>query len=114
MNNIRATLRFISGAMGSILLAALALPASAIDMMNADESWTFSLNGNVNVDYIWSNCESTNDVVAVNGGLACTGTASGSNVSNIGNGLLPAAFVFGVATTQAGIDITGHLGLYPG
>jgi predicted porin len=35
-------------------------------------------------------------------------------VSNIGNGLLPAAFVFGVATTQAGIDITGHLGLYPG
>jgi len=114
MNNIRATLRFISGAMGSILLAALALPASAIDLKNADGSWTFSLNGNVNVDYIWSNCESTNDVVAVNGGLACTGTASGSNVSNIGNGLLPAAFVFGVATTQAGIDITGHLGLYPG
>ncbi|HYX74859.1 MAG TPA: porin [Steroidobacteraceae bacterium] len=114
MNNIRATLQFIYGAMGSILLAALALPAAAIDLKNADGTWTFSLNGNVNVDYIWSSCQSATSAVTVDGGLTCTGTASGSNVSNIGNGLLPAAFVFGVATTQAGIDITGHLGLYPG
>ncbi|HTL20994.1 MAG TPA: hypothetical protein VL220_09780 [Steroidobacteraceae bacterium] len=114
MNNFRATLQFIYGAMGSILLAALALPAAAIDLKNADGSWTFSLNGNVNVDYIWSSCEDASSAVSVGGGLTCVGTASGSNVSNIGNGLLPAAFVFGVATTQAGIDITGHLGLYPG
>jgi len=114
MNNFRATLQFIYGAMGSILLAALALPAAAIDLKNADGSWTFSLNGNVNVDYIWSSCEDATSAVAVGGGLTCVGSASGSNVSNIGNGLLPAAFVFGVATTQAGIDITGHLGLYPG
>src|SRR5262249_46606037 len=59
-------------------------------------------------------CEDLNSSAAVAGGLTCVGSASGSNVSNIGNGLLPAAFVFGVATTQAGIDITGHLGLYPG
>ncbi|MGN6452743.1 MAG: porin [Steroidobacteraceae bacterium] len=114
MNNFRATLQFIYGAMVSILLVALALPAAAIDLKNSDGTWTFSLNGNVNVDYIWSSCESATSAVAVAGGLTCTGTASGSNVSNIGNGLLPAAFVFGVATTQAGIDITGHLGLYPG
>jgi predicted porin len=114
MNNIRATLQFIYEAIGSVLLAALALPAAAIDLKNADGSWTFSLNGNVNVDYIWSSCEGATSAVTVAGGLTCTGTGSGSNVSNIGNGLLPAAFVFGVATTQAGIDISGHLGLYPG
>ena len=114
MNNFRATVQFIYGAMGSILLAALALPAAAIDLKNADGSWTFSLNGNVNVDYIWSSCQDAASAVSVGGGLTCVGSASGSNVSNIGNGLLPAAFVFGVATTQAGIDIAGYLGLYPG
>jgi hypothetical protein len=32
----------------------------------------------------------------------------------VANGLLPAAFVFGVSTTQNGIDLAAHLGLYPG
>ena len=114
MKNTRATLGFVYGSLGAILLGALAPPAMAIDLKNADGSWTFSLNGNVNVDYIWSNCEAASSASAIDGGLTCTGTASGSNVSNIGNGLLPAAFVFGVATTQGGIDITGHIGLYPG
>jgi predicted porin len=114
MNNTRATLGFVYGSLGAILLGALAPPAMAIDLKNADGTWTFSLNGNVNVDYIWSSCQDASSAVGVVGGLTCTGTASGSNVSNIGNGLLPAAFVFGVATTQGGIDITGHLGLYPG
>jgi predicted porin len=114
MNNIRATLQFIYGLMGSVLLAALALPAAALDLKTADGAWTFSLNGNVNVDYIWSSCESATSAATIAGGLTCTGTASGSNVSNIANGLLPAAFVFGVATTQHDIDIAAHLGLYPG
>jgi len=114
MKTTRATFQSLGRAVTGILLAALALPAMAIDLKNSDGSWTFSLNGNVNVDYIWSSCQDANSAAAVAGGLTCTGTASGSNVSNIGNGLLPAAFVFGVATTQAGIDITGHLGLYPG
>ncbi|TLZ17148.1 MAG: hypothetical protein E6K34_10300 [Gammaproteobacteria bacterium] len=35
-------------------------------------------------------------------------------MSNIQNGLLPAAFSFGVATTQEGFDLAAHLGLYPG
>ncbi|MBV8973579.1 MAG: porin, partial [Sinobacteraceae bacterium] len=114
MKNTRVTLGFVYRSLGAVLLGALALPAMAIDLKNADGTWTFSLNGNVNVDYIWSSCESATSAVTVAGGLTCTGTTNGSNVSNIGNGLLPAAFVFGVATTQAGIDITGHLGLYPG
>jgi predicted porin len=114
MKTTRVTVRYLQRSIGGILLAALALPAAAVDLKTADGSWTFSLNGNVNVDYIWSSCESATSAVKVAGGLTCVGSASGSNVSNIGNGLLPAAFVFGVATTQGDIDITGHLGLYPG
>jgi predicted porin len=114
MKTTRATFQSLGRAVGGILLAALALPAMAIDLKNSDGSWTFSLNGNVNVDYIWSSCEDVNSAVEVDGGLTCTGTANGSNVSNIQNGLLPAAFVFGVATTQNGIDLAAHLGLYPG
>ena len=114
MKTTRAIFQSLGRAVTVMLLAALALPAMAIDLKNADGSWTFSLNGNINVDYIWSSCEDVNSAASVTGGLTCVGTTSGSNVSNIQNGLLPAAFVFGVATTQAGIDITGHLGLYPG
>lgn len=91
---------------------AVALPASAVDLKTADGSWTFSIDGNVNVDYIYTNCEKNGKTVA--GGLTCVGTASGNSQSSIGNGLLPAAFTFGVATTQGGYDLSAHLGLYPG
>jgi predicted porin len=114
MKNTRVTQQFLGSSLAGVLLAALALPAMAVDLKNADESWTFSLNGNVNVDYIWSSCESATSAAVVAGGLTCVGSASSSNVSNIANGLLPAAFVFSVATTQAGFDIAAHLGLYPG
>jgi len=56
--------------------------------------------------------EDSNPSIAPGGGLACVGTASGSSVSNIGNGLLPAAFTFGVATTQGAYDLSAHLGLF--
>jgi len=98
----------------AVLLGVLALPAGAVDLKTADGAWTFSIDGEVNVDYIFSSCESPTSAVSVAGGLACVGSASGSSVSNIGNGLLPAAFSFGVATTQDGIDLAAHLGLYPG
>jgi predicted porin len=97
------------------VLAALAIPAGAVDLKTADGSWTFSIDGEVNVDYIFSHCEDPGSAVAINGGLTCVGTSTnGNNVSNIGNGLLPAAFTFGVSTTQDGIDLAAHLGLYPG
>src|SRR5437764_14611742 len=96
-----------------VLLAVVALPIGAVELKTSDGNWTFSISGNVNVHYIYSECEdSTTPAVAF--GLACNGTLSGSNVSNIGNGLLPAAFSFGVTTTQNGIDLGAHLGLYPG
>src|SRR5438876_4322632 len=95
-----------------VLLAVVALPVGAVELKTSDGNWTFSISGNVNVHYIYSDCESSPaDIIF---GLACTGTPSGNNVSNIGNGLLPAAFSFGVTTTQNGIDIGAHLGLYPG
>ncbi|HTC17223.1 MAG TPA: hypothetical protein VK695_15580 [Steroidobacteraceae bacterium] len=94
------------------LLAVAALPAAAVDLKTSDGTWTFSIDGNVNVDYIWSSCQ--NNASDIGGGLTCASTPNGSSVSNIGNGLLPAAFTFGVSTTQDGIDLAAHLGLYPG
>jgi predicted porin len=114
MKNLRVTQQILRPSIAGILLAALAIPAWAVDLKTADGEWTFSIDGEVNVDYIYSSCESPGTAAAINGGLTCVGSASGTNVSNIGNGLLPAAFSFGVATTQDGIDLAAHLGLYPG
>ncbi|HYL04372.1 MAG TPA: porin [Steroidobacteraceae bacterium] len=115
MKNIRFAQQVKRPLLAGALLAVIASPAWAIDLKTADGTWTFSIDGNVNVDYIYSNCQSPTNAVAVVGlGLTCIGTASGNNVSNIGNGLLPAAFTFGVSTTQDGIDLSAHLGLYPG
>jgi len=105
------------GAIATIALglAALcgAMSAQAIDLTNGD--WKFSFDGNVNVDYIYSNCESASSVkTIVDVGGACVGSVGSSSVSSVANGLLPAAFTFGVSTTQNGIDIAAHLGLYPG
>jgi predicted porin len=114
MKNTSLAQRILRLASAGAVLAALALPAAAVDLTTSDGSWTFSLSGNVNVDYIWSHCQSLSDAAVVDGGLTCVGSQSSSNVSNIGNGLLPAAFSFGVATTQNGLDLAAHLGLYPG
>jgi predicted porin len=114
MKSTFLTRRILGTAVAGACLAALALPAGAVDLKTADGSWTFSIDGEVNVDYIWSSCQSATSAVPVAGGLTCVGSASTSNVSNIGNGLLPAAFTFGVSTTQDGIDLAAHLGLYPG
>jgi|HubBroStandDraft_1064217.scaffolds.fasta_scaffold00036_77 predicted porin len=115
MKNFFVTQRMLRPAAAGVLLAALAIPAGAVDLKNSDGTWTFSIDGEVNVDYIYSDCQNPSSAVPVTGfPETCVGSASGSNVSNIGNGLLPAAFSFGVATTQDGIDIAAHLGLYPG
>ena len=102
--------RWVAGALLPLLVA----PVMAVDLSTADSKWTFSIDGNVNVDYVYSNCQSANSAKSVDGGLTCIGSANGNSVSSVDNGLLPAAFVFGVATTQDGIDISAHLGLYPG
>jgi predicted porin len=112
MTKLRGKLYPLAPWAAGVLIGLMGTPAGAVDLKTADGSWTFSIAGNVNVHYIYSKCEDSPS--AVDGGLACTGTASGSNVSTIQNGLLPAAFSFGVATTQDGIDLAAHLGLYPG
>ena len=115
MKHFHIAQQILRPSVAGALLAVLALPAGAVDLKNADGSWTFSIDGEVNVDYIWSSCQSPGSAVPVTGfPETCVGSASGSSVSNIGNGLLPAAFSFGVATTQDGIDLAAHLGLYPG
>src|SRR3984885_9346528 len=114
MKSILVSKRNLRSSVAGAILAVLSIPAGAIDLKNADGSWTFSFNGEINVDYIYSSCETPSQAAAIAGGLTCVGSASGTNVSNVGNGLLPAAFSFGVATTQDGIDLAAHLGLYPG
>jgi predicted porin len=115
MKLIYATQQASRPLLAGVLLAALASsPAGAIDLKNADGSWTFSFDGEVNVDYIYSSCQSPTSAAVVDGGLTCVGTPNGNSASNIGNGLLPAAFTFAAATTQDGIDLAAHLGLYPG
>ncbi len=102
MNNQR------TGLLAATLLAALAAPsARAIDV--AAGKWTLSFDGNVNANYIYSNCE-THPVV-VGGGLACVASDSSSAVSN---GLLPAALTVSGATNQDGYDLGFTFGLYPG
>lgn len=89
----------------------MAPTTQAVDVDAGD--WKFSLSGNVNVHYINSQCEDSPSVVA--GGLACAaGSGQEDNTSSVSNGLLPAAFVFGVSTNQNGWDIGANLGLYPG
>ena len=123
MKNRFVTQKLLRPSLAGVLLAALALPAGAVDLKTADGDWTFSIAGNVNVDYIYSSCQDPKTQVnppspgnpgGIAAGLTCVGSASSNSVSNIQNGLLPAAFVFGVATTQNGIDLAAHLGLYPG
>jgi predicted porin len=115
MNHFSRKLYPLASIAAGVCTLAAALPASAVDLKTADGAWTFSIDGNVNVDYIYSNCESATSGKAISDvGGACVGSTSGSSTSSVANGLLPAAFTFGVATTQDGIDMAAHLGLYPG
>ena len=100
--------------LGVALVGALAAAAAgAVDFQSGD--WKFSVDGNINVHYIYSSCQSAASVEKIDTvGGACTGTTSGSSVSNVGNGLLPAALTFGLTTTQNGYDLGAHFGLYPG
>lgn len=97
----------------AVAVAAALAPTAPQAVEVAAGDWKFTLNGNVNADYIHSSCES--DPVAVAGGLACVRASDGQTTSSsVSNGLLPAAFVFGVSTTQNGIDLAATFGMYPG
>ncbi len=95
-------------------LAAVCAPAAhAIDVTAGD--WKLSFDGNVNADYIYTNCERLDNAKVVAGGLTCVASGDGQrSSSSVSNGLLPAALSFSAATTQAGYDIAVTFGLYPG
>jgi len=105
----RKTLRW--GSALALALGCAAAPVTAVEITAGD--WKFTANGNVNVHYIGSNCESEG-TPAVAGGLACRGSAGEDRTSSISNGLLPAALAFGASTTQDGFDIAVTFGFYPG
>jgi hypothetical protein len=95
-------------------LAAMCAPAAhAIDVTAGD--WKLSFDGNVNADYIYSNCASLETAKVIGGGLTCVAPGDGErSSSSVSNGLLPAALSISAATTQAGYDIGVTFGLYPG
>jgi hypothetical protein len=95
-------------------LAAICAPAAhAVDVTAGD--WKLSFDGNVNADYIYSNCESLDRAQTIGGGLTCVAPGDGQrSSSSVSNGLLPAALSISAATTQAGYDIAVTFGLYPG
>jgi predicted porin len=99
-------------ALAVAVTAALA-PTAPQAVEVAAGAWKFTLNGNVNADYIHSSCESNPSPIG--GGLACTQASDGNTTSSsVSNGLLPAAFVLGVSTTQNGLDLGATFGMYPG
>jgi hypothetical protein len=115
MNHFQRKLYPLASIAAGVCALAAAMPAAAVDLKNADGSWTFSIDGNVNVDYIYSSCESAASAHGIDDvGGACVGSSASKSTSSVSNGLLPAAFTFGIATTQAGIDMSAHLGVYPG
>lgn len=95
-------------------LAATCAPAAyAIDVTAGD--WKLSFDGNVNADYIFSQCAALTDAKTIGGGLTCVAAGTGQrSSSSVSNGLLPAALSFSAATTQSGYDIGVTFGLYPG
>jgi len=95
-------------------LAAVCAPAAqAVDVTAGD--WKLSFTGNVNADYIYSNCESLDNAKNVVLGFTCVAPGDGQrSSSSVSNGLLPAALSISAATTQAGYDIGVTFGLYPG
>jgi predicted porin len=97
----------------AVLIAACAPAAHAIDVTAGD--WKLSFDGNVNADYIYSNCESLDQAKTIGGGLTCVAPGTGErSSSSVSNGLLPAAFSFTAATTQGAYDIAVTFGFYPG
>jgi predicted porin len=114
MKNIFASHCYRGALLAGALVPLLVAPAMAVDFTTADGKYTLSIAGNVNGDYVYTNCQSPGSAKPVAGGLACVGSADGNGVSSVDNGLLPAAITFGITTTQDGIDVGAHFGFYPG
>ena len=102
--------KLLIGAAGVALAAAMTAPANAKVTLMAEEpsGWQFSVDGNVNAFYVYSNGKGAN----LAGGETAR-TSTGDN-SRIQTGLLPSKFGFGVqGPASNGIQLRGYFGLYP-
>ena len=72
---------------------------------------TLKVSGSINGFYTHDSGKRASETTTVDGGLATVGDR---NTSSIRNGLLPGFIKFDVTTTQLGIDVGAHFGLYPG
>jgi len=72
---------------------------------------TLKMTGSVNGFYVHDSGSTPGPTTSVAGGVATVGS---QQTSSIRNGLLPGILGFDVSTTQGGIDVAAHFGLYPG
>jgi predicted porin len=101
----------VSLAAAAVLCLGTAVPAQAVEVKAG--AWDFSLSGNVNAFATYVACGTSNaDIGGV--GLACGKAVDAPNVFSIESGLLPNALVFGVKTSQSGLDVSATVGIYPG
>ena len=102
--------KLLIGAAGVALAAAMTAPANAKVTLMAEEpsGWQFSVDGNVNAFYVYSNGKGAN----LAGGETAR-TSTGDN-SRIQTGLLPSKFGFGVqGPASNGVQLRGYFALYP-
>lgn len=77
------------------------------------KDWSLSVNGNINANYTYLDCDEDADPVA--GALLCGNTPGGSDTSSsVNSGNLPNALVFGVKTSQGGYDLSATVGYFYG
>ena len=72
---------------------------------------TIKFGGSINALYVHDNPDTPSATTGVVGGLASVGDNSSSSVRN---GLLPGFLTIDATTTQGGLDIGAHFGMYPG
>ncbi|WP_022978645.1 hypothetical protein [Nevskia ramosa] len=99
-----AALMFLGASLGSGAAQAFAVETGGI---------TFSVSGNVNTNYTFTNCDKNPGVVA--GSLLCAAPAGASGkASSLNSGNLPNGIVLGVKTQVSGVDTAVFYGFYPG
>lgn len=99
-----AALMFLGAGFGSGSVHAFAVETNGV---------TFSVSGNVNTNYTFTNCDKTPGMVA--GSLLCGAPAGASGkASSLNSGNLPNGIVLGVKTQVSGVDTAVVYGFYPG
>ncbi len=69
------------------------------------------VSGEINAFYVYDSSVNPSPTTTVGGGLASVGKA---NTSSVRSGLLPGDLNLDITTTQDGIDLGAHFGIYPG